>query len=173
MVVHHLAVDGVSWRIVLEDLQKAYEQQRRGERVKLGAKTSSYQQWAKGLAEYAKREGGGEREREYWETERGEWRKLERDREGANTAETAEQVTVELEKEKTRELLEQVPGVYRTQIGEVLMAALVRSVRRWTGEGRLWVEMEGHGREPILEEMDVTRTVGWFTTMYPMWRDPA
>ncbi len=77
-------------------------------------------------------------------------------------------VTVRLDPERTRALLVEVPGVYRTQVNDVLLAALGRVLSEWTGCGRVVVDLEGHGREEVFEGVDLSRTVGWFTTMFPV-----
>ena len=167
LVAHHLVIDGVSWRIVLEDLGRAYEQLRSGERVELGAKTSSYQQWAKRLQEYGRSEEMG-REREYWlemGVERAGGLPVELD--GENVEGAVEVVTKSLSEEETEKLLQQVPEVYHTQINDVLLTALCEAVGKWTGSDQVLVDVEGHGREEIGDGVDVTRTVGWFTTIYP------
>jgi amino acid adenylation domain-containing protein/non-ribosomal peptide synthase protein (TIGR01720 family) len=171
IVIHHLVVDGVSWRILLEDLQTAYQQLAQGEEIKLPAKTTSFKRWAELLTEYAASESIGE-ERAYWEAE-GERQRAVRalpvDYEGGSNSEAlARAVTVSLSEEQTRALLQEVPEAYHTQINDVLLTALVEAFGRWSGERRLVVDLEGHGREEIGEEVDVSRTVGWFTTMYPV-----
>ncbi|WP_036720607.1 condensation domain-containing protein, partial [Paenibacillus sp. JCM 10914] len=88
--------------------------------------------------------------------------------EGSNREQDAEQVTLSLSEEETQALLKEVPSVYRTQINEVLLAALAQATQAWTGSARLLVHMEGHGREEIGGGLDVTRTVGWFTSLYPV-----
>jgi len=77
-------------------------------------------------------------------------------------------VRVWLSEEETQAVLQEVPAVYHTQINDVLVTAVAKAFRRWTGRDELLVEMEGHGREELFEGVDVTRTVGWFTSMYPV-----
>ena len=169
MAIHHLAVDGVSWRILLEDLRTAYEQLSNGEAVKLPAKTTSYQQWARRLVEYA---GSEEVEQEinYWTDERWEQGSpLRVDSEGGeNSRESMGTVTVVLGREQTRALVQEVPQVYHTQINDVLLTALGQALGKWSGAERVLIDLEGHGREDIFSEVDVSRTVGWFTTIYPV-----
>ena len=168
LVAHHLVIDGVSWRIVLGDLGRAYEQLQRGERVELGEKTTSYQQWAKRLAEYGRSEEI-RREQEYWlgmGVERASRLPVELD--GENVEGAVEVVTKSLSEEETARLLQQVPEVYHTQINDVLLTALGEAMGKWTGSDEVLVDVEGHGREEIGEGVDVTRTVGWFTTIYPV-----
>jgi non-ribosomal peptide synthase protein (TIGR01720 family) len=77
-------------------------------------------------------------------------------------------VTKRLSAEETRTLLQEVQETYHTQINEVLLTALGRALGEWLGEGEVIIEMEGHGREEVAAEVDLSRTVGWFTTLYPM-----
>jgi amino acid adenylation domain-containing protein/non-ribosomal peptide synthase protein (TIGR01720 family) len=169
VVIHHLAVDGLSWRILLEDLRAAYEQLERGESVELPPKTTSFKRWAEQLAAHAQSASPGG-ELDYWLAEVGRARaRLPVDYPGAeNTVASAQVVTAELDDEETRALLQRVPAAYRTQINDVLLTALVQSFARWTGSPSLLVELEGHGREELGEEADLSRTVGWFTTNFPV-----
>jgi amino acid adenylation domain-containing protein/non-ribosomal peptide synthase protein (TIGR01720 family)/FkbM family methyltransferase len=167
IAIHHLAVDGVSWRILVEELQAGYAALARGVEPEWGAKTSSYQQWAAALVEYAHRVEA--EQSEYWE---GVWDgaigRVPRKLEGANTVHSEASVRVSLSAEETRALLQEVAGVYHTQINDVLLTALGRVLGEWLGSERVVVGLEGHGREQ--EEVggvDVTQTVGWFTSLYP------
>jgi non-ribosomal peptide synthase protein (TIGR01720 family) len=168
LVIHHLAVDGVSWRILVEDLQRGYEQLARGERVDLGAKTSSYQQWAESLQEYGA-SAALQEEMAYWERVWQEplWR-VPGWAGGGNQVKQMRIVRQVLSATETRALLQEVPGIYHTQIQEVLLTALAETLSRWSGVQRVVVEVEGHGREELQRAVDVTRTVGWFTTIYPV-----
>ena len=168
LVIHHLVVDGVSWRILLEDLQRGCQQVKGGQRLDFPAKTTSFQQWAQKLGAYAGTEQVG-RELEYWSGSVGVER-LPVDHEGAeDVVEEGRTVMVWLSEEETRGLLQEVPGKYHTEINDVLLTVLVEAFSRWTGRERLVLDLEGHGREEeIIGGVDVTRTVGWFTTMYPV-----
>ena len=77
-------------------------------------------------------------------------------------------VTVRLGRDETRALLQDVPGVYRTQVNDVLLAALGRVLARWSNCDRVVVDLEGHGREELFDGVDLSRTVGWFTTLFPV-----
>jgi non-ribosomal peptide synthase protein (TIGR01720 family) len=168
IVIHHLAVDGVSWRILLEDFQNAYEQLREGLELELPSKTTSFQQWAQRLAANAQSDQVREQS-DFWLAQTGSGATpLPLDRQGANTNGSQRTVTAGLAAEATQSLLTEVPAVYHTQIQEVLLAALVRSIGLWTGGDRLRVDLEGHGREELFEDVDLTRTVGWFTTLFPL-----
>jgi amino acid adenylation domain-containing protein/non-ribosomal peptide synthase protein (TIGR01720 family) len=174
LAAHHLVVDGVSWRILVDDLQTAYQQAVSGETVRLAPKSTSFRTWAQGLAEHA-RAGGFDDERGYWAevTDRTDVTiptevTIPTDGNGPGTAADTRSVTVRLDPADTRALLQDVPGVYRTQINDVLLSALGAVLCRWTGRERVLIDLEGHGREELLDGVDLSRTVGWFTTMYPV-----
>ena len=171
-VIHHLMIDHVSWQILLDDLQTAYQQLSRDEAVKLPAKTTSFQQWARRLTTYAQSETLRE-ELPYWSaTSRRNVSPLPADNpDGENTEASVQTVTVFLESAETQALLQKVSEAYRTQVHETLLAALAQSYSNWTGERSLLVDLEGHGREEIFEDVDLSRTVGWFTTIFPVLLD--
>ncbi|HEX7315761.1 MAG TPA: condensation domain-containing protein, partial [Pyrinomonadaceae bacterium] len=175
LVAHHLVVDGVSWRIIVEDLGRALAQLQSGEQVRLGRKTSSYRNWGERLVAYA--------ESDTLQAEQGYWEELAPygagelpvdERGGENTIATSRSVARQLEVAETRALLQEVPAAYRTQINEVLLTGLVEAVGGWSGGRQLLVDLEGHGRhDELFAELDLTRTVGWFTNVYPVWLDLA
>ncbi|MBO0797965.1 MAG: non-ribosomal peptide synthetase, partial [Blastocatellia bacterium] len=169
IVIHHLAVDGVSWRILLEDLQTAYQQLSRGEEIALPPKTTSFKRWAEKLAEYALSEGV-KAEQDYWLDEtRTRVAALPVDFTGAACTEASSRsVSVSLSVEETKALLQEAPEAYHTQINDLLLTALGQAFVKWTGRQTLLVDLEGHGREDIFEGIDLSRTVGWFTTIYPV-----
>ncbi len=169
IVIHHLVVDGVSWRILLEDLQQIYAQVAAGQEVVLPPKSTSFQYWAQRLSRHARSEEL-HAELEYWrQFGRREVAELPVDHpKGENLESSVESVTVSLSADETAALLRDVPSAYNTQINEALLTALVRAASRWIGKRSLLVEMEGHGREDIFEDVDLSRTVGWFTTLFPV-----
>lgn len=168
IVVHHLVVDGVSWRIILEDLQTAYQQLSQGQKIQLPAKTTSFQQWAQRLQEYAQTEELRQQQA-YWQERQSHITALPLDyTTGANTAATTQLLSVSLTAEETQILLQELPQCYHTQINDVLLTALVHTFANWTGASTLWVDLEGHGREPLFSDVDTSRTVGWFTSVFPV-----
>jgi non-ribosomal peptide synthase protein (TIGR01720 family) len=171
LVIHHLAVDGVSWRILLEDLASAYAQRCRGEIVQLPAKTTSFRHWGQRLVEYAAGAQVGE-ELAFWRGQaEGLVGQLPVDHAAApasNTEATRREVVQVLDEASTQALLQQVPAVYGTQINDALLNALLRAWWHWSGQTQLWLDVEGHGREDLFEGVDLTRTVGWFTSLYPV-----
>jgi amino acid adenylation domain-containing protein/non-ribosomal peptide synthase protein (TIGR01720 family) len=169
IVIHHLVVDGVSWRVLLEDFQQLYQQQRQGLELSLPPKSSSFKRWAESLQRYA-RSPELETELKYWQevVARGAAGQRRRQQAGLNLVRNLQTVVMELDPQQTQALLQQAPAAYRTQITEVLLTALARGWHRWSGQPRLLLELEGHGREELFPELDLTRTVGWFTSLYPV-----
>ncbi|BAY50183.1 amino acid adenylation (plasmid) [Scytonema sp. HK-05] len=170
-VVHHLAVDGVSWRILLEDLFTVYQQLLQGDAIQLPCKTTSFKEWASVLNSYAESEAVS-KEKDYWlAPERNNISPLPKDypvTKEANTVASTNQVSVALDAQQTQALLQEVPAAYNTQINDLLLTALVQAFARWTGNYRLLIDLEGHGREELFENVDLSRTVGWFTTVFPV-----
>jgi non-ribosomal peptide synthase protein (TIGR01720 family) len=82
-------------------------------------------------------------------------------------------VTVELSEQETHDLLQKAPRAFDTQINEMLLTALLLVFQEWGGQPRLLVALEGHGREDLFDELDISRTVGWFTSLYPLLLEPA
>ncbi|WP_329571195.1 non-ribosomal peptide synthetase [Kitasatospora sp. NBC_01266] len=168
LAAHHLVVDAVSWRLILEDLDTAYRALCAGKGPDLGAKSTSLRAWAQRLAAHTAAGGFDDELAHWYDLERGAASSLPTDLGGANTAAVEEELTVGLDAEETRALLQDVPEVYRTRVNDVLLCALGRVLARWTGRDRVAVALEGHGREEVFDDVDLARTVGWFTTMYPV-----
>ena len=172
LVAHHLITDGVSWRILLEDLEVACRQLARGERVELPPRTSSFRRWAEHLVQYAGSAAVQAQAAAYLALLGGPVVPLPVDGgDGPNDIASAGMVTAALDPDVTRALLQEVPRAYHTQINELLLAALAEAFAGWTGSRRLLVDLEAHGREEIAEGLDTSRTVGWLTAVYPVLLD--
>ncbi|NWD27562.1 non-ribosomal peptide synthetase [Pseudomonas yamanorum] len=169
IAIHHLVVDGVSWRVLLEDLQTVYRQLSDGQPVSLPAKTSALRDWAARLQAYAGSESLRE-ELDVWQQQlAGPAVELPVDRpQGSLRNRDADTVSVRLDAERTRQLLQQAPSAYRTQVNDLLLTALARVLCRWSGHASALIQLEGHGRETLFDEIDLTRSVGWFTSAYPL-----
>jgi non-ribosomal peptide synthase protein (TIGR01720 family) len=162
LVVHHLVVDIVSFGILLEDLQRSYQQ------LELPAKTTSYQQWAEVLQEYAQSEQLAAQV-DYWtRPERSGVGPLPVDGRGTHLVAAARVVTVRLTGDDAQWLLTELPKATRAQVHEVLLTALAASLSEWSREPRVLIDVESHGREETIGAVDLTRTVGWFTVLYPL-----
>lgn len=169
IVIHHLVVDGVSWRILLEDLQSAYRQLLAGRQPTLPRKTTSFQQWAGLLSSHAQSDEV-HRELDYWiSVTHGKVAQLPKDfPAGENTEASLRQIVVSLDETETQALLKDVPAAFGTEINDALLTSLAIVLCRWKRSSEAVLHLEGHGREEILEEMDLSRTVGWFTTQFPV-----
>jgi amino acid adenylation domain-containing protein/non-ribosomal peptide synthase protein (TIGR01720 family) len=165
IIAHHLTVDGVSWRILLEDLSQLTA----GEAAELPPRTTSLQRWAELLAERGA-SAGRNGELSYWlAVGAGAPPPLPRDRlAGENVERSARGIRVALDEEETRLLREEIQRTYHARIEEALLAAVAAACAAWTGESKLLVDVEGHGREELFEGVDLSRTVGWFTCFYPV-----
>ncbi|MGF7533043.1 amino acid adenylation domain-containing protein [Bacillus mexicanus] len=168
IAIHHLIVDGVSWRILLEDLVSGYKQAENGQVIQLPQKTDSFQLWAKRLSEYAQSETV-KQEQEYWaKIEQTEGKPLPKDFHETHTAaKDSETETAEWTKEETELLLKQANRAYHTEINDLLLTSLGLSISHWSGLEQIPIHLEGHGREQIMQDVDISRTVGWFTSLYP------
>ncbi|WP_051796164.1 non-ribosomal peptide synthetase [Streptomyces sp. NRRL S-87] len=171
LVVHHLVVDGVSWRVLAPDLERAWAAVAQGAVPRLDPVGTSLRTWSRGLAEAAL---SPEREAEfpYWsEVLAGGGaplgaRALEPRR---DTLETAGRLTLRLPAEVTRDLLTVVPAAFHAEVDDVLLTAFALAYRRWRGDGPVLLDLEGHGREEsAVPGADLSRTVGWFTSLYPV-----
>jgi non-ribosomal peptide synthase protein (TIGR01720 family) len=168
IVIHHLLVDVISWRILLEDFATAYGQLERGEAIVLPAKTTSLKEWANRLEEYAQSD-----DLSTFSEGATEISPLPVDYpQGVNSEASSRSVDVSLDEAETSALLRAMRQTYQGKFDEALVAALAQTFHEWTG-GPLLVDMEGHGREPIFPNIDLSRTVGWFTTIYPVTIDLA
>ncbi|MEC3841317.1 non-ribosomal peptide synthetase [Bacillus amyloliquefaciens] len=169
IAIHHLVVDGVSWRILLEDITSAYGQLQNGEAIRLPKKTDSYLLWAERLKRYAE-SAECEAENQYWFGQSHiPQHKLPKDNEQeAGLAEDRETIVVQWTEEETECLLKKSNRAYTTDINDLLLTGLGTAVHRWTGHEEIHVHLEGHGRESIFQDLDISRTVGWFTSQYPV-----
>ncbi|NRR15835.1 non-ribosomal peptide synthetase [Bacillus pacificus] len=168
-VIHHLVVDGVSWRILLEDLQVVYNQMKQGQEVRLPAKSTSFKEWSERLQTYSD-SGISKEVLDYWnEQVEKEIMTIPMDYPiQETTEESIDQVTRTLGVEETQALLHEVPVTHKTRINEVLLAALGQAIVDCTNQQTVSIHLEGHGREEMIEGIDLSRTVGWFTSIYPV-----
>jgi len=166
-VVHHLAVDIESWRVLATDLTAAYRAATRGEAPPVFT-APSFAQWANRLADFA-RSPGVEAEAPEWLARVSGAASLPEDGpRGGNTQSTVRVISGLLEHEETMMLVRDVPRLFRARVSEVLATAMQMAFERWTGRAELLLDLEGHGREAPFDDLDVTRTVGWFTALYPV-----
>ncbi|MCP4213767.1 MAG: amino acid adenylation domain-containing protein, partial [bacterium] len=169
IVIHHLVVDGVSWRILFEDIETLYHQYNRGESPALPRKSDSFKVWAEELRRYADSPRFLE-EKTYWahsESIRILLIPVDNN-EAGNTGKDVEGFSFRLDEEETKLLLTTVNEPLGTEINDILLTALALGVEKSFGIQKIVVAVEGHGREELFENVDINRTVGWFTSLFPV-----
>ncbi|MEL4897611.1 amino acid adenylation domain-containing protein [Crocosphaera sp. Alani8] len=169
LILHHLIIDGISWRILLEDLQIIYQQLSQNRTISLPAKTTSFKHWSERLENYANSQIM-DSELDYYLTNLDHSiASLPVDfTSGKNTMREAETLSISFNQQDTQRLLQEIYSRYQIQINEVLIAALTQTFETLTGQKKLLIELEGHGREDLFEDVNLSRTIGWFTTLFPI-----
>ncbi|MGR2697468.1 amino acid adenylation domain-containing protein [Bacillus inaquosorum] len=167
---HHFVVDGISWRVLLEDLALGYRQAAGGEDIQLPPKTSSFKAYTKRLSDYA---GNQQlmKQFKYWrETEEYETEALPFDHIDGTIANESKRSTISftLSDKETAALLKDANSAYNTDTQDMLLASVILALRHWTNQSAFKLSLESHGREDVLDGIDVSRTVGWFTAIYPL-----
>ncbi len=166
LVVHHLLVDAVSWRILIDDLRQACQQVLQGQPVALGLKTTSYRRWLLAAQAHAPQLAG---QWPHWAGLANTATQIPLDMpHGTNRVAQQRSVTVQLDATRTQALLHQVGSAWNTDVPDVLLAAMGQALGLWCGQSALLIDLEGHGRdESLCAHSDLSRTVGWFTALYP------
>jgi amino acid adenylation domain-containing protein/non-ribosomal peptide synthase protein (TIGR01720 family) len=172
MVIHHLVIDGVSWRILFEDLETLYMQYRRGEEFSLPLKTDSFKTWSEKLHEYAN-DQSFLKEKLYWQTLAGQDLPVIKKDFPVETDYLKDKnaLSFTLNEEETSLLLTKANVAFGTEISDLLLTALGLGLKETFAIQRILIALEGHGREEIIKDVDITRTVGWFTSLYPVLLD--
>lgn len=168
IVIHHLVVDGVSWRILLEDLNTAYSQLAAGQAIALAPKTAPFAWWSEKINTHAN-SSTALGQLDYWNkvlAQNVEAIPVEYPN-GSNQVGNSMEVDFQLNQQQTQQLLQQTNQAYKTAINDVLLCALSRALEQTFGGTAYQITLEGHGRE-TLADMDISRTVGWFTSMFPV-----
>ncbi len=167
ITAHHLVVDGVSWRILLEDFATLLQQIIDGNAVKLPAKTLSYQKWACALKDYAKKISLKE---DYFKENQDVDRSFIFTSDhnlGDDTIKNCHSICGELTESNTKNLLKYANTSYGTHSDEILLISFILTLSEFWGKENIGLELEGHGRDEIVKDINISRTVGWFTNIYP------
>ncbi len=158
---HHLIIDGVSWRIILEDLQS----------LCLGKpllpSTDSYQAYAN-HCQTLLADSNWTQQRDYWQKQAQRPYKLPLDKTGENTVGSSQIFSCELSQEETNTLLKTASMSFKMNITDVLLAALLKTLQQWCDTDAISINLESHGRNAFAEQVNLTRTVGWCTSLYPL-----
>lgn len=167
---HHLLVDGVSWRIIINDLSRAYLALAQGQSIPAQPATASLAEWSDWLQQTYD-PAGCEPERQFWQAQQAARTTLPVDA-GTHAVPgrsgEARKVYIRLDRAATQVLVRQTGQAYHTHVGDLLLAALAKTLSQWAGTHQLRIDLEGHGRDDAPDAPDVSRTVGWFTAIYPL-----
>ncbi len=163
IAVHHIGIDMVSWRIIIEDFHALYDKITAGEEPVLTVKTSSYRQWAEVLGKFEVSAAA----KKHWAQTLEEAPKTPAEYKRSSFGKMKDH-KVSLDAAQTELLINSVPAAYGTKINDILLSALLVAFNRAAGAASLLVNLEGHGREEIPEDMNISRTVGWFTSVFPV-----
>ncbi|MEM9820490.1 MAG: amino acid adenylation domain-containing protein, partial [Bacteroidota bacterium] len=170
MVIHHLAVDVISWRVLTQDLNTCLQQLAKGQSIELGQKGSSYRQWSAAMQRWGL-SAAVQSQSAYWKRTAQQKQvlptdKKQKDKVALRVADSIRE-TVYLNKKQSTALLRKVHHAYQTNINDLLLAALAQSIQQWSGQNKITIGLEGHGREALFEQLDISQTMGWFTNLYP------
>jgi amino acid adenylation domain-containing protein/non-ribosomal peptide synthase protein (TIGR01720 family) len=166
LVAHHLVVDALSWSVLVEDIAAACQALSAGTEVRLPLKTTSFRDWTERLATYAVSPGAAE-DVDYWCATTAS-SPLPRDHTGNNTFGSVDAVHARLTEEETSAVLRHTPGAFGVRMNDVLVTAVTHAACEWSGSDAVTLDLEGHGREDLFPDVDLTRTVGWFTSLFPV-----
>ena len=173
LIIHHLAVDGVSWRIMLEDINIAWAQQHRGQPVALPAPGTSFARWAALLVDHA-HHPDVVAQAEAWRQIAATPTALPAVQPAVDTYASAGNLSELLDTDTTRMLLGEVPAAFHAGVHEILLIAFALAWAEFfqvpgSSDAPIGIDVEGHGRhEELASDLDLSRTVGWFTTKYPV-----
>ncbi|MBJ7896239.1 non-ribosomal peptide synthetase, partial [Bacillus atrophaeus] len=169
IAIHHLAVDGVSWRILLQDFASGYLQAEKQEDIVFPPKTNSFKDWGEELLAFSQSEQLS-KQADYWEQiDAQHISPVPKDHElEKRLVKHTSSVISELSEEETKHLLTDVHHPYGTEINDLLLSALGLTMEEWTKQQKIGINLEGHGREDIIPNVNISRTVGWFTAQYPV-----
>jgi iturin family lipopeptide synthetase C len=175
ITIHHLVIDGISWRILFEDFFSFYKQLEEGispENMEIPLKSTSYKEWAEKLYEYSNSQELLA-ELEYWQRveEMALLPMFKSKVTHKGKLKDCRNSSFELTGEDTEKLLKEVNKAYNTEINDILLTAFSIAAADWTGAEKVSIHLEGHGREDIIKGIDITRTIGWFTSLYPVLLD--
>jgi amino acid adenylation domain-containing protein/non-ribosomal peptide synthase protein (TIGR01720 family) len=167
LLAHHMIMDVISWRILSEDLEKGYSQALNQKEITLPAKTVSFKVWSEGLAQYSQSEKL-KRRVAYWVEIESKLVDGKLKEDGTDNEFEPKSAVACLNTNITQKLLKESAHAYNTEINDLLVTALGRAVYKVTGQTTLALQMEGHGREETVGSFDLGRTIGWFTSIYPV-----
>lgn len=168
-IMHHLIVDGVSWRILIEDFCRGYKQYCANEKVEFYQKTNSYIEWVNSLINYSESTSISNELHVWKNIDDFEQKPLSRETKKEYRYQFEKQVLkINLSENETKALTKEVNQAYNTTVEDILLVALGKAVKEWSGISKIKINLERHGRNSFDSKIDMSRTVGWFTSMFPV-----
>jgi amino acid adenylation domain-containing protein/non-ribosomal peptide synthase protein (TIGR01720 family) len=169
LLSHHLIIDGVSWQILLTDLVTGYQQKQQGCPIQLPPKTTAFRDWAEQLVDYAS-SNSMLNQLEHWSTH-SSLLPTDYSDYNLNTVANSNQILVTFDSDSTQSLLNKFAQKHRVQSDEILIAAISTALQQVMSLDTILIDLESHGREIPLQQVDISRTVGWFTAIFPVLLD--
>ncbi|MBU3188238.1 amino acid adenylation domain-containing protein [Clostridium bowmanii] len=167
-VIHHMIIDVVSWGILSEDLIQVYTSIRNGEKVKLLDKTLSFKEWSQGISKYSEAKNSKSKFQYWSDIKTINSSKIIEEKNNFGTYDETSTVKAEIGEDNTKKLVTIANIPYTTKIEEILLTALIEAFYHTMDVKTIAIDIEGHGREKLFEHSDVARTLGWFTSIYPV-----
>ena len=168
LIAHHLLIDNISWQILMSDLESIYGQLSSGEEIALPSKTTSYFKWGHRLIELSK-SGGFDDEIEFWKEQNySEQVPIDMDSHLPIVEKSIKTIALEIDSAATENLLRNSNETYHTKTEELLITALMLGFEKWAGIKSLCLGLEKHGRNYSETDLDLSHTIGWFTTYFPV-----
>lgn len=167
IVVHHLIIDGISWRILMDDILKVYKQLAADNVCSLPAKSSSFKKWVIKTQKYASSKNFC-KQVNFWRDIRNSFILPIDFQKGPNIESSNRILYKTLDFNLTQGLLKVVPKSFQVDINEILLTALFQTISEWSGQSEVLLDLEGHGREEVIDSVNVSRTIGWFTGLFPI-----
>lgn len=171
-IIHHLVVDGVSWRILLQDLESVVTKYDMAGSIDLEPRSHRFATWLDRLHAHAQTTPMKEQASFWRQIAQSPGDMLPFDIAGAflehNTSDTTNSVTVTVSEKVSDVILRTLPDRFKATINDILLTALHSAISAWTGQSNVGITLEGHGRQALFDDLDITETVGWFTTTYPV-----
>ncbi|MCL1936227.1 MAG: amino acid adenylation domain-containing protein [Defluviitaleaceae bacterium] len=167
IVAHHLIIDGVSWRILIEDINMVLKQIKKNEEIKFPGKTASFIEWSEALYEY-KKSDDLKKEKDYWEHIENSSKEYDYKNKIGISKFEYKTIKMSISEEYTTKLLKDSNKAYNTKINDLLLSAFALAIKESINQDKISIILEGHGREQLHKDIKIDRTVGWFTIMYPV-----
>ncbi len=167
IVIHHLIIDGISWRVLINDLSRIYIGLLGQGSYNLPSKGSSFKTWVTKTREYALSKNCLQETKYWFDTVKSNFSLPIDYQKGPNIEASNRILRKTLSPEITQGILKTIPHVLHVDINDILLTALFQAIFKWSGQSEIILELEGHGREDITSG-NFARTVGWFTGLFPV-----